>query len=101
MFRVTFEPGTDETPWAGEVLVDAREYQPVLITSHIARGIPLWVRTFLGTNLRYLGFKVAYEKFAEGVWFPVRYGGEFDLRVLSSIPPQNRDFRHQQRLSKD
>jgi hypothetical protein len=62
--------------------VDAHEFQPALITTRLARGIPLIVRTLLGTNLKYLGFKLAYARFEDGLWFPVRYGGEFDVRAV-------------------
>jgi hypothetical protein len=84
VYRLTFKPrdGNEGGFWGGEVLVEAREYQPVLVTTHMARGVPFLVRTMLGTNLHYLGFKVAYDRFAEGVWFPVRYGGEFELRAV-------------------
>jgi len=40
------------------------------------------VQTLLGTNIKSLGFKVAYEKFEEGLWFPVTYGGEFEVRAV-------------------
>jgi len=40
------------------------------------------VQILLGTNLKHLGFKVAYQKFEEGLWFPVSYGGEFKLRAV-------------------
>ena len=36
----------------------------------------------LGTNLHGLGFSVRYQKFDEGLWFPVSYGTEFRLRAL-------------------
>ena len=40
------------------------------------------VQILLGTNLKHLGFKVAYKKFEDGLWFPVSYGGEFHLRAV-------------------
>jgi hypothetical protein len=87
VYRVTFRPlkgaGHDGgTPWEGEVLVDVRQFQPVLVTTALAKKIPLWVRTVLGTNLKHLGFKLAYEEFDEGLWFPVSYGGEFVVRAV-------------------
>lgn len=87
VYRITFKPLSnkhwdDGTPWAGEVLVDAREYQPVVITTRLARGIPFWIKTVLGTNVKYIGFKLTYERFEDGVWFPVTYGGEFELRAV-------------------
>jgi hypothetical protein len=85
VFRIQFKPaekGWDDAPWAGTILVDAREYQPVMITTHLAESLPLFVRTILGTNLKGLGFKIDYERFDEGLWFPVKYGGEFELRAV-------------------
>ncbi|MBZ5595779.1 MAG: hypothetical protein LAP39_26365 [Acidobacteriia bacterium] len=68
--------------WAGEALIDPQEYQPVLVTSWLAKGIPMAVQILLGTNIKHLGFKVTYQKFDEGLWFPVTYGGEFYVRGL-------------------
>ena len=68
--------------WAGEALIDPEEYQPVLVTSWLAKGIPMAVQILLGTNIKHLGFKVTYQKFDEGLWFPVTYGGEFYVRGL-------------------
>jgi len=64
------------------VLVDSHEYQPVLVTTWLAKGIPMAVQILLGTNMTQLGFKVAYQKFEDGLWFPVTYGGEFKLRAV-------------------
>ena len=58
------------------------DYQPVVVTTHLARGIPFWVKTLLGTDVTHLGFKVEYEKFEDNLWFPVEYGGEFKLKAL-------------------
>ena len=84
VYRLSFcpRPHTDDAPWCGEVLVDAAEFEPVLITTHLARGLPFLVRTLLGTDLKYLGFSVAYQRAAEGAWFPVSYGGEFEVRAV-------------------
>src|ERR1700682_6396611 len=92
VYRITFKPkkptlvdcddDNEGTCWAGEALIDVREYQPVLVTSWLAKGIPMAVQILLGTNLKHLGFKVAYEKFDDGFWFPVTYGGEFYVRGL-------------------
>jgi len=68
--------------WAGEALIDIHEYQPVLITTWLAKGVPIAVQILLGTNLKHLGFKVSYRKFDEGLWFPVSYGGEFQVRAV-------------------
>jgi len=91
VYRITFEPKKASLVdfddgecsfWAGEALVDVREYQPVLVTTWAAKKIPLAVRTLLGTDIRHIGFKVAYRKFDEGLWFPVSYGGEFYVRAV-------------------
>jgi hypothetical protein len=91
VYRITFKPrkpslldcDDDESScWAGEALIDPQEYQPVLVTSWLAKGIPMAVQILLGTNIKHLGFKVAYQKFDEGLWFPVTYGGEFYVRGL-------------------
>jgi hypothetical protein len=104
VYRVSFAPKPhqdfDESMWKGEALIDAAEYQPVLVTTKMARGLPLVVKTLLGTNLKGLGFSVTYQKFADGVWFPVSYGGEFDVRAvffykrMISVSMANTDFRH-------
>jgi hypothetical protein len=103
VYRITFTPAKEEHGdagcWAGEVLVDTREFQPVLVTTYLARGIPLWVRTVLGTNLKHLGFKVTYQRIEDGIWFPASYGGEFEVRALFfykrriSLSMLNTDFR--------
>ena len=90
VYRITFKPkkaslfDCDEDDggecWAGEALIDTHEYQPVLVTTWLAKSMPMAVQVLLGTNIKHLGFKVAYQKFAEGLWFPVTYGGEFYVR---------------------
>jgi len=90
VYRITFKPkkaslfDCDENDeggcWAGEALIDTKEYQPVLVTSWLAKSVPMAVQVLLGTNIKHLGFKVAYQKFADGLWFPVTYGGEFYVR---------------------
>jgi hypothetical protein len=106
VYRVTFEPkkkpsiydDDDNGQWAGEVLVDRDEFQPVLVTSHLAFNIPAWVKVVFGTNVQQLGFKVTYKKFDEGLWFPVTYGGEFKLKAVFfysrriGMSLQNSDF---------
>jgi hypothetical protein len=89
VYRITFVPkrasiddDKDGSVWAGEVLVDRQEYQPVLISTWMAAKIPVVIKTLLGTNVQKMGFKVTYRKFDEGLWFPVTYGGEFKLRAL-------------------
>src|ERR1700722_13664630 len=80
VYRIAFEPN-DESVWSGEALISKRDCQPVLVTTKMAKKIPLFVRTALGTNLQGLGFAVEYKKFADNVWFPVSYGSEFRLRI--------------------
>ena len=74
--------GCQQRPWKGEVLVDVEDLQPARIDTSLARGIPWAVRTFLGTNVRQIGFSISYVRVAEGVWFPSTYGTEFHLDVL-------------------
>ena len=53
----------------------------------------------LGINLTQLGVKIAYQRFAKDVWFPVTCGGELKLRVLFmyartiAFSARNSDFR--------
>lgn len=104
VYRVAFEPrkqGFEEgsAMWKGEALIDRDEYQPVLITTSMAMKLPLFVKTLLGTDIKGLGFTVAYQKFDGGVWFPVSYGGEFQIkgvffyRRTMSVSMTNSDFR--------
>jgi len=105
VYRVTFEPlrsaphDEDAPRWKGDALIDAQEYQPVLVSTSFAETIPALVKVLLGTDIKGLGFSVTYRKFADGVWFPVSYGGEFAVRGLFfykrniSVAMQNSDFR--------
>jgi hypothetical protein len=85
VYKVLFTPKKGEE-WdaffSGEALIDTAEFQPVLVTSHQAKGIPVAVRVLLGTNIRQTGFKIEYQNFGDGLWFPMIYGGEFEVRVL-------------------
>jgi hypothetical protein len=81
VYRVVFEP-RERYGWKGEALIDAEEYQPMFVSTKLGHGLPLAVKTLLGTDVRGLGFSVSYQKFAAGAWFPVSYGGEFELHVL-------------------
>ena len=105
-WRIAFEPkepakgaGGDKGSWKGEALIDAAEYQPIWVSTKLAWKVPMAVRILLGTNVEGLGFSVSYNKFADGVWFPVSYGGEFHVRAVffyarnMSISLQNLDFR--------
>jgi len=105
VFRIKFQPKRhppdgDTGSWKGEALIDAEEYQPVSVHTTLAYGIPMAVKILLGTNIKSLGFSVAYQKFADGVWFPISYGGEFEVRAVFfykrtiSVSLVNSDFRH-------
>jgi hypothetical protein len=110
VYRVSFEPKAKEHLldaddgagiWKGEALIDAAEFQPVSIQTSLAFKIPTAVKILLGTNIAGLGYAVSYEKFDDGVWFPVSYGGEFSVRGLffykriMSVSLVNGDFRKQ------
>jgi hypothetical protein len=87
VWDIQFEPvkvswDDDDHCWHGEALIDKAENQPMMITSSFACKIPGAVKVLLGTNVQQIGFKVTYQKFDDGVWFPVTYGGEFKFRAL-------------------
>lgn len=88
VYRIGYEPVDkrsvfhDGGAWEGEVVVDAAEWQPVRISSNLAKKVPLWARTFFGINLRQLGFGTSYERLEEDVWFPASYGGEFTIKLF-------------------
>jgi hypothetical protein len=106
-WRIHFQPKAkptiknleDGAIWKGEALIDAEEYQPIQVASQMAWKMPMAVRTLLGTNLHGVGFTVNYQKFEDGLWFPVSYGGEFELRAvflyhrIMTINMTNSDFR--------
>jgi len=84
IYRVSFrpKPHAEDADWKGEALIDAAEYQPILVNSKFATHIPMAVKLLLGTDIKGLGFTVNYEKFDDGLWFPVGYGGEFHVRAV-------------------
>ena len=84
VYRIGFEPKPDQgdADWKGEALIDAAEFQPVWVHTELASRIPRAVKILLGTDIKGLGFSVSYQKFEDGVWFPVSYGGEFELRAV-------------------
>ena len=90
-YRIQFVPRDkdvwkgDNPPWRGEALIDAQDFQPVRVYTKLAHKLPLFVRTVLGTNLPGIGFDVEYQRFGDGVWFPVSFGTEFRLRVIFFI----------------
>ncbi|MFY9728514.1 MAG: hypothetical protein WB579_11480 [Bryobacteraceae bacterium] len=115
VWRIAFKPkrasilDADEggnTMWKGEALIDAQELQPVAVSTSMAAKVPAAVRILLGTNIKGLGFSLSYQKLADGVWFPVSYGGEFEVTGLffykrtMSISLVNGSFRHADVTSK-
>lgn len=113
VYRIKFSPkkefegfDDDKTVWAGELLVDKADVQPISVTTRMAKGLPLLVKTVLGTNIHQLGFSVSYARFDEGVYFPVSYGGEFDVKAVFfykrtfTISLENTDFRRGEAESK-
>ena len=80
--RTQAEPGFRRCRMERRSLIDAIEYQPVSVHTKLAVKIPLAVKTLLGTDIKGLGFAITYQKFDEGVWFPVSYGGEFEIRAV-------------------
>jgi hypothetical protein len=99
VYHITFRPkDKDDFGWKGEAYVDTEAFQPVLVTTGMARKIPFAVRTFLGTNLPGLGFTVIYAPQPDGVWFPSSFSTEFKIHVLYFfhrdiiLDAQNRDF---------
>jgi hypothetical protein len=99
VFHISFRPRKkDDFGWSGDALIDTTAYQPVLITTGMARKIPFAVRTLLGTNLPGLGFTVTYTPQPDGVWFPASFSTEFKIHVLFFfhrqiiLDAQNRNF---------
>jgi hypothetical protein len=102
VWRVSFAPRhgkVEDAGWKGEALIDQAEYQPLFVATNLAFQMPLLVKTLLGTDIKGLGFSVAYQKFEDGVWFPVSYGGEFEVRAVFfykrtiSVSMVNSDFK--------
>ena len=99
VYHITFRPKKkDDYGWSGDAYVDTKAYQPVLVTTVMARKIPFAVRTLLGTNLPGLGFTITYAPQPDGVWFPVTFSTEFKIHVLFFfhreiiLDAQNREF---------
>ena len=99
VYHIVFRPKKkDDFGWSGDAYIDTTAYQPVLITTAMARKIPFAVRTLLGTNVPGLGFTVRYAPQPGGVWFPVSFSTEFKIHVLYFFHRQvflnteNRDF---------
>lgn len=84
VYRVSFrpKPHAEDAEWKGEAVIDASECQPVMITTKLAWHVPMAVKVLFGTDIKGLGFTVTYDKFDDGLWFPVSYGGEFHVRAV-------------------
>jgi len=84
VYRVSFrpEPHAEDADWKGETLIDVAECQPVVVNTRLAWHMPMAVKVLLGTDVKGVGFWVSYEKFDDGLWFPVAYGGEFHVRAV-------------------
>jgi hypothetical protein len=100
-WRIRFVPrDRHDIAWAGEALIDCRDYQPLRVHTKLLRKLPLFVRAVLGTSLPGIGFDVEYQRFGDGVWFPVSFGTEFRLRAIFfikrdiSISLKNSGFEH-------
>jgi hypothetical protein len=99
VFHISFLPKKkDDFGWSGDAFIDTTAFQPVLVTTGMARKLPFAVRTLLGTNLPGLGFTVTYAPQPDGVWFPVTFSTEFKIHVLFFfnreviLDAQNREF---------
>jgi len=99
VFHITFRPkAKDDFGWSGDAYIDTTAFQPVLVTTVMARKIPFAVRTLLGTDVPGLGFTIGYAPQPDGVWFPITFGTEFKLHVLFffnreiTLSADNRNF---------
>lgn len=99
VFHIEFRPQKkDEFGWTGDAYIDTAAFQPVVVSTGMARKIPFAVRTLLGTNVPGLGFTVTYAPLPDGVWFPSNFGTEFKVHLLFfytreiTINVENRDF---------
>lgn len=83
VFHLDFRPrNKSDFGWKGDAYIDTATFQPVVISTAMARKIPFAARTLLGTNVPGLGFTITYAPQPDGVWFPVSFGTEFKLHVL-------------------
>lgn len=99
VFHIAFGPKKKgDYGWSGDAYIDTTDYQPVLVSTGMARKIPFAVRTLLGTNVPGLGFTITYAPQPDGVWFPVTFSTEFKIHVLYFfhreiiLDAENRDF---------
>lgn len=86
--RITFRPRKDfegfeesNTVWAGQVLVEKSDLQPLLIATAIAKDLPFFVRTVAGTEIHQLAFTVNYAQVDHDVYFPMNYIAECQLKA--------------------
>lgn len=100
-YHISFQPKEkDDVPWAGEVYVDAAEFEPVRVFTKLAQRVPLMIRTLLGIDVPGIGFDVIYQRQADGVWFPATVGTEFRIRAKFvvnrqvSVSLENSAFEH-------
>jgi len=98
-FHITFRPkDKNDFGWKGDAYIDTTAYQPVSVTTVMARKVPFAVRTLLGTDVPGLGFTVVYAPQGDGVWFPASFSTEFKIHVLYFfhreivLDAQNRQF---------
>ena len=103
VFHIEFRPRQKNGyGWKGDAYIDTAAYQPVVVSTSMARKVPFAVRTLLGTNAPGLGFTVTYAPVADGIWFPASFGTEFQLHLLFfyhrdiTMNIENRDFEKTQ-----
>lgn len=83
VFKISFQSrDKHEDDWAGEILVERNEYQPVLVTSAWMGKVPAAITIAMGTSVKQIGAKFTYKRFDKDLWFPVEVGGELKVRVL-------------------
>ena len=89
VYHISFQPkDNDEIPWAGEVYIDAAEFEPVRVFTRLAERVPLMIRTLLGIDVPGIGFNVVYQRQPDGVWFPATVGTEFRIRAKFFVTRQ-------------
>src|SRR5215472_9326695 len=69
----------------GEAFVDAGDFQPIRVFTKLSRRVPFFARNVVGTNLSGFGYELDYRRQDGGIWFPVTYGAEYELRLLFRI----------------
>ena len=83
VFHLEFHPkDKQDFGWKGNAFIDTATFEPVVVSTAMARKVPFAVRTLLGTSLPGLGFTVVYAPQPGGIWFPTSFGTEFKLNVL-------------------